>query len=121
MYVILWEFAVGPEKVADFIAAYRSGGAWAKLFAQAEGYIGTELLCSTDRDDDPRFVTPRFVSIDRWQTPEDFNRFQEQFGSEYKKLDTRLDGLTLREGKLGTFVSEGGSANFRAETIGNAG
>jgi hypothetical protein len=41
MYVILWEFVVPPEKVGAFVAAYKTDGAWAKLFAQAEGYLGT--------------------------------------------------------------------------------
>jgi hypothetical protein len=33
MYVILWEFIVQPEKFAGFIAACKSTGAWAALFA----------------------------------------------------------------------------------------
>ena len=86
-----------PEKVAAFIAAYKDDGAWAKLFAQAEGYVGTELLCSTDG--------ARYITIDRWQHAEEFARFQEQFGDKYKALDTELEGLTVRERKLGMFVS----------------
>jgi heme-degrading monooxygenase HmoA len=101
MYVIVWEFVVGPEKVGAFVAAYKSDGAWAKLFARADGYIGTELLHSTDSGQAATFVT-----IDRWKTPEDFARFQEHFGTEYRLLDTQLEGLTLRERKLGTFIVE---------------
>jgi heme-degrading monooxygenase HmoA len=97
MYVILWEFVVPPEKVDAFIAAYKDNGAWAKLFAQAEGYVGTELLCSTDE--------ARYITIDRWQHAEDFTRFQEQFGTQYRALDTQLQGLTVHERKLGMFVS----------------
>ena len=100
MYVILWEFVVPPEKVAAFIAAYKDDGAWAKLFAQDEGYVGTELLCSTEAGQEPTFLT-----IDRWKAAEDFTRFQEQFGDEYKALDTELEGLTVSERKLGMFVS----------------
>jgi heme-degrading monooxygenase HmoA len=97
MYVILWEFVVPPEKVDAFVTAYKDDGAWAKLFAQADGYVGTELLCSTDGE--------RYITIDRWQHAEDFIRFQEQFGYEYKALDTELEGLTVSERKLGMFVS----------------
>jgi heme-degrading monooxygenase HmoA len=100
MYVILWEFVVPPEKVDAFIAAYKDDGAWAKLFAQAEGYVGTELLRSAEAGQEPTFLT-----VDRWQHAEDFTRFQEQFGDEYKALDTELEGLTVRERKLGMFVS----------------
>ncbi len=101
MYVIVWEFVVRPENVGAFVAAYKSEGAWATLFAQADGYIGTELLHSTDNGQETTFVT-----IDRWKTAEDFARFQEHFGTEYRLLDTQLEGLMLRERTLGTFVSE---------------
>ena len=101
MYVILWEFVVPPEKVDAFVAAYKDDGAWTKLFAQADGYVGTELLCSTEAGQEPTFLT-----IDRWKAAEDFTRFQEQFGDEYKALDTELEGLTVSERKMGTFLSE---------------
>jgi heme-degrading monooxygenase HmoA len=97
MYVILWEFVVPAGKIDAFVAAYKGDGAWAKLFAQAKGYMGSELLCSVDG--------ARYITIDRWQHAEDFTRFQEQFGDEYKALDTELEGLTVRERKLGMFVS----------------
>jgi heme-degrading monooxygenase HmoA len=101
MYVIVWEFVVRPEKIDAFVAAYKSDGAWAQLFAQADGYIGTELLLATERDQGMTYVT-----IDRWQHAEDFTRFQEQFGNEYKALDTELEGMTVSERKMGTFLSE---------------
>jgi heme-degrading monooxygenase HmoA len=101
MYVILWEFVVRPEKVDAFVAAYKSDGAWATLFAQADGYIGAELLRSTDSDQAATFLTR-----DRWKTVEDFTRFQEYFAAEYRRLDTQFEGLTLRERKLGAFLSE---------------
>lgn len=99
MYVILWEFIVRPENADAFIAAYKSDGAWASLFARADGYLGTELIRSTEAAAEPRFLT-----IDRWNAPEDFTRFQQQFGVEYKTLDTQLEGLTISERKLGTFM-----------------
>ena len=101
MYVILWEFLVRPEKIGAFVTAYKSDGAWAKLFAHSEGYVGTELLAAMDKDQGATFVT-----IDRWKTREDFASFQENFGSEYRQLDTQLEGLTAKERKLGTFFSD---------------
>jgi heme-degrading monooxygenase HmoA len=62
--------------------------------------LRSKLLRSNDTDDEPRFVT-----VDRWKTAENFARFQEQFGAEYQKLDTQLEAITLRERRLGTFVS----------------
>jgi heme-degrading monooxygenase HmoA len=101
MYVIFWEFFVRPEKVYAFIAAYKSDGAWAQLFAQADGYLGTELLRSTDGDDGTQFLT-----IDRWKTAEHFARFHAEFEPHYRTLDTQCAGFTLKESKLGTFISE---------------
>lgn len=99
MYVIVWEFVARPEKLDTFVAAYRDDGAWAALFAKADGYLGTELLRSTDGEGQSRFLT-----IDRWKTAEDFARFQERFSAEYTALDTELEGLTLSERKLGTYT-----------------
>jgi heme-degrading monooxygenase HmoA len=101
MYVIVWEFFVSPEHVPNFVAAYKSDGAWAQLFARADGYLGTELLSATGTDHASTFIT-----IDRWKTAEDFTRFQERFGTEYRELDTQLEGVTVSERKLGTFLRE---------------
>lgn len=101
MYVILWEFVVHPERVDAFLAANKSDGAWARLFAQAEGYLGTELPSSKESQQEPTFLT-----IDRWNSAEDFAHFQQQFGTEYRTLDTHLEGLTARERKLGVFVRD---------------
>ncbi len=84
-----------PEKVDAFVAAYKHG-AWARLFAQAEGYVGTELLSSAETDENAKFVT-----IDRWQTAEDFTRFQEQFGAEYRALDTQLEDSDSQRAQTG--------------------
>jgi heme-degrading monooxygenase HmoA len=96
MHVILWEFVVRPEAVADFVAACGTEGDWAVLFRRAEGYVGTELL--RDEADGCRFVT-----IDRWRRAEDSARFQEAFAIEYRALDARLEGLTVRETRIGSF------------------
>jgi hypothetical protein len=67
MYDIMWAFLIELDKVAASVAVRKSAGAWAKLFAQAESYVVTELLSSTETHDDAQFVT-----IDRWKTTEDF-------------------------------------------------
>jgi heme-degrading monooxygenase HmoA len=98
MHVIMWKFVVKPDKIHDFVAAYKATGDWAKLFGLANGYEGTELLSSTDSAD-------RFVTIDRWRSLDDFARFQQQFGEQYRTLDRQLEGFTLSERKLGTFTT----------------
>jgi hypothetical protein len=97
MYVIVWDFVARSDKVADFVAAYRPDGDWARLFSLASGYLGTELLVAADREG-------RFLTIDRWASADDYLRFQERFADKYKVLDTRLEGFTVRENKVGAFV-----------------
>ncbi len=96
MHVIIWEFVVRPDKVRQFISAYRPDGDWARLFKLAEGYEGTELLCSTSDGE-------KFVTIDRWNNIDDYARFQERFGQQYRSLDAQLEGLTISETKVGLF------------------
>ena len=99
VYTILWEFAVDESSVEAFIAAYGASGDWARLFGQARGYRGTTLL----RDEaDPL----RFVTIDRWESSEDFLRFQEEFGNAYAELDVRFERLTQSEKLIGRFSAE---------------
>jgi heme-degrading monooxygenase HmoA len=102
MYVILWEFVVQPDRVADFVAAYRTDGDWAKLFRLANGYLGTELLNAADD-------TARFLTIDRWRSAKDFARFKDQFHMQYRELDAHFEGLIIRETHLGSFTTEAGT------------
>jgi len=96
MHVIIWEFTVRQEHVQEFIRAYSSNGDWATLFRRAEGYLGTELLRSSAGPD-------IFLTIDRWESATCFDIFLKQFGAEYQKLDTQLEGYTLSEKKVGVF------------------
>jgi heme-degrading monooxygenase HmoA len=96
MHVILWEFSVREEFIAEFTKAYGSNGDWADLFMQSEGYLGTELLRSSEDAN-------VFLTIDRWESAACFERFQKQFGAAYMELDSRLEGYTSSEKKIGVF------------------
>src|ERR1700730_7065660 len=98
MHVILWQFEVAAENAADFVAADGADGAWAQLFRQSSGYLGTELLCCAE-------APAQYITIDRWSSAEDFNRFQRDFGNRYKALDGEFKGLTCSERKIGSFTS----------------
>jgi len=99
MHIIMWEFVVHPDKIREFVSAYGPNGDWAQLFRLATGYKGTELLSSTNDAN-------KFVTIDRWNNAEDYARFQDLFGHQYRSLDTRLEGLTLKETQLGLFTTQ---------------
>jgi heme-degrading monooxygenase HmoA len=98
MHVILWQFEVDAEKAGDFVAGYGADGTWAQLFRQAAGYLGTELLCCTDEP-------TRYITIDRWNSLDDFTRFQRDFADRYETLDGELEGLARSEKKIGSFIS----------------
>lgn len=94
----LWEFAVEPARQAEFERHYGPDGSWARLFREAPGFLGTELL--VDRSN-PR----RYVTIDRWQSPDHWRAFHAQFAAEYEALDRHCAGLTTRESSLGEYSS----------------
>jgi heme-degrading monooxygenase HmoA len=86
MYVRVWEYEVEAGQVDDFIAAYGPAGAWARLFARAEGYGGTQLFRDVDRAD-------RFLTVDRWAAAARWDAFLGRWGDNYGELDRRLHGL----------------------------
>ncbi len=100
MYVILWEFEIAPHRATEFQSIYSPQGEWARLFAQAPGYLGTELLES-------RAALTRFLTIDRWAREDDFRNFQQDFGPSYRALDARCQSLTLSQRRLRAFVDFG--------------
>jgi heme-degrading monooxygenase HmoA len=97
-YVIAWEFRVRQDKLVEFEKKYGPEGAWARFFRGSAGYIRTELV----RDVAIDF---RYLTLDYWQSEEDFKRFREQNLAEYERLDKEFEGLTESETRLGAFWS----------------
>ena len=93
-HVRLWQFEVPPDTEERFLAAYRSDGDWARLFATAPGFIRTDLW----RDGDGIYLT-----ADHWESVEAFERFQAGQGDEYRRLDAELEGIAGIETFLGAF------------------
>ena len=94
---IVWQFTVKAGKEEDFDRIYGPNGNWAVLFRKAAGYSGTELHRS-------REIPARYLVIDRWESPEAFKRFKEQFKEEYRTLDLRYEELTEKEEHIGNFT-----------------
>jgi heme-degrading monooxygenase HmoA len=97
-YVIVWEFRVRQAREAEFVQKYGPEGAWARFFRGSAGYIRTELV----RDVAIDF---RYLTLDYWQSEEEFKRFREQNLAEYERLDKEFEGLTESETRLGAFWS----------------
>ena len=66
------------------------------MFEQAPGFAGTELRRENDR-------VGHYLTIDRWQTLADYQRFMDAFRTEYETLDTRCTRLTDADSKIGDF------------------
>ena len=96
MLEIVWHFLVRQQSIQTFETHYGPEGTWAKLFARAEGYLGSRLLRDKDR-------TMRYLTIDRWEDLESFKRFKAQLGKEYEQLDAECDKLTKEEDLVGMF------------------
>jgi heme-degrading monooxygenase HmoA len=95
-YVIVWEFRIRLDAEPEFVEKYGPEGGWARFFRGGDGYIRTELVKDVvDRR--------RFITLDYWQSEEEFSRFREQNLDEYERLDKEFEGLTEQETRLGAF------------------
>lgn len=95
-YVYIWRYEVRPELIDQFVEHYRPGGTWTRLFARADGYIDTQLLRARDEAN-------VFITIDRWRDYEAFERFRQEYGSEFERIDQRCEELTEAETRIGMF------------------
>jgi heme-degrading monooxygenase HmoA len=98
MYVLIWEYQVKPDCMAEFEKVYGENGTWVELFKNGNGYLGTELF----HDSSDRY---HYITIDRWVSSEAYNSFHAKWQDEYKVLDERCKDLTDSESFLGTFSS----------------
>lgn len=90
----LWTFEVPAETEERFVAAYKSDGDWARLFAAAPGFIRTELWRSADG---------LYMTADYWRSLADFEAFQANLGETYRLLDEELEGVSGIENFVGAF------------------
>jgi heme-degrading monooxygenase HmoA len=97
-YVIVWEFQVRPARSEEFVQKYGPEGVWARFFRGSASYIRTELV----RDVAVDF---RYLTLDYWQSEEEFDGFRKQNLAEYERLDKEFEGLTESETRLGAFWS----------------
>jgi heme-degrading monooxygenase HmoA len=97
MFVVVWQFEIAEDKIAAFEAAYGREGSWAQLFRTSPKYLGTELL----RD---AYVPGCYLTVDRWESEEDFRAFRKEHDGEYEALDRACDALTGREARIGAYT-----------------
>jgi heme-degrading monooxygenase HmoA len=98
MYVVIWEYQVKEEHLAEFEKIYGTDGAWEELFQKESSYLGTELLRDS-RD------LHHYLTIDQWASVTDYESFLSDWKEEYEKIDAQCQGLTERETLLGKWAS----------------
>ena len=94
MIALVWRFEVRDAEREAFEQAYGPEGAWARLFARADGYRGTELF----RADDGSYLT-----LDVWRSRGDFDAFLAGHRSAYEALDLETEALTRCEHRIGEY------------------
>ena len=97
MHIIIWEYQVKPDKQAEFERIYSPKGAWAELFNEGAGYLGTELIHSTEHP-------THYLTIDRWDSVEAYESFLSQRKDAYEKLDARCETFTEHENCVGRYL-----------------
>ena len=102
MHLIIWEYQVKEECVAQFEKIYGGNGAWAELFGRSSNYLGTELLRHTSQP-------LHYITMDRWSSATDFDSFLSKWKKEYEALVTSCEDLIERE----TLVGKWGSIPFQ--------
>jgi heme-degrading monooxygenase HmoA len=89
-------FSYEVRESDDFERVYGPDGDWAKFFAGAPGYIGTELLRDVE-------LPSRYLVIDRWESADAYNSFAAANRDEYMR---RVDDSRFhyeQELRFGTF------------------
>jgi quinol monooxygenase YgiN len=97
MYLILWEYAVRPERVEEFETLYRPDGDWSRLFRGSLGYVSTTLM----RDAREPL---RYLVSDRWTSREAYEAFKQEHDGAYRELSERGARLHRAEIELGRFT-----------------
>jgi heme-degrading monooxygenase HmoA len=97
VFTRVWQFEVVGGREAEFEQVYAADGAWARLFARSEGFLGTELFQSLSEP-------ARFLTVDRFTSAEDFERLLEKHASSYAALDAQSQALTVSEQEIATGI-----------------
>lgn len=93
MYVVVWKYEVLAVSEMAFRVAYGPEGDWAQLFAEHDGFVGTELITI----DQPR----HYLTVDRWESAEAFDAYMDRDRDEYTRLDQKFEALTVSEELVG--------------------
>lgn len=99
MFLRLWQFHAAPGHEAEFEVAYGPEGAWARLFQNGAGYLGTQLLRGVSGSGE-------YATIDRWESEDAWTSFLGLHSLEYEALDRACQRLCSVDARIGEFVTD---------------
>ena len=89
-------FSYDVRDGAQFESVYGPDGEWAAFFADARGFIGTELLRDVE-------APGRYLVVDRWETADAYNAFASEHREEYMRRVDDSAYMYDQELRFGTF------------------
>ena len=96
MFVVVWEFQVKTEHMAEFERHYSGNGTWAKLFREDPAY--KETILQQDKK-----IARRYLTTDLWDNEAAYHAFQERNRERYRELDAAFEAFTEKETLIGHF------------------
>jgi heme-degrading monooxygenase HmoA len=94
----VFAYEVDAAATAAFEAVYAPDGEWARFFAGAGGYVGTELWRATGE-------AGRYLLVDRWRSADDYAAFLAAHDTEYRRRSAAAEALYRSETALGRFAA----------------
>ncbi len=93
MLVRVWRYQVPDQVRAEFEREYGPAGSWALLFARSAGFVDTSLYVEV--------TSPgSYLTVDRFASDEDWDRFLDENRTAYSELGTRLEHLTSAQEEI---------------------
>jgi heme-degrading monooxygenase HmoA len=94
MIATIWQYRVLTAHISAFERVYGPEGAWAALFSQTPGYMGTELLKTGTEGN-------VYLSVDWWASEFVYKKAMQQIEMERARLEDLYDDMTSEELLLG--------------------
>ena len=93
VFTRIWQYEVAEGREPEFERLYAGDGAWARLFEDSEGFLGTELFRSLSH--------PRgYLTVDRFTSAEAFRTFLAHHASAYAELDREAEAMKVSEQEI---------------------
>jgi heme-degrading monooxygenase HmoA len=103
MYFVIWEFIVKKGLEDKFESIYGNEGPWVSFFKKGTAYLSTLLIKDVTNE-------RKYITIDRWQSKEDYEFFKKRNEEEYRIIDSQCEFLTDEEKLIGYFSDQQGNS-----------